>query len=116
MAVIARGNTVFFSFAFEDVAGETAEVDTATLTLVYPGLETYQVETLNLTQDDSDDLWKVTWNSSKARAGWVDYHAHALSGDNELTEDGKFKISANRASMQHDKLQQTGNDYDESVI
>lgn len=116
MAVIARGNTVNFSFGFDDANGDAAEVDSATVTIVYPGLTTYQTRILTLTEDEADDLWKVTWSSSASRAGWVHYHAHAISGANELTEDGRFKVSANRASMQHEKLTTGAYDYDESVI
>jgi hypothetical protein len=112
----ARGNTVNFAFSFLDSAGAVVEVDSATVTLVYPGLTTYQKETLTLVEDEDDDMWKVTWNSDLTRPAWVEFHAHAISGSTELTEDGRFKVSGNRASMQHDKLAQGNNDYDESVI
>lgn len=104
MSVIARGNSVYFAFEFLTQDCAVADVDSATLTLVYPGSTEYQKEVLALTEDEGDGFWKVTWDSGKSRPGWVDYHAHAISGSNQLTEDGRFKVSANKASMQHDVL------------
>lgn len=104
MSVIQRGNIVYFAFDFLDQNGDVADVDSATMTLVYPGLTEYQKEVLTLAQDEDDSMWKITWGSAKTRPAWVEYHAHAISSSDEFVRNGRFKVSGNMASMQHDKL------------
>jgi hypothetical protein len=116
MPVITRGSTVFFALNFPDENGDVVSVDSATLTLVYPGLHEWQKETLTLVFDEDDDLWKITWDSAASRPAWVEYHAHAISDAIEYVRDGRIKVSGNRASMQHDKLTQGNNGYDETVM
>ena len=108
-----RGSTVSFSFTFRDAAGDVVDADSATLTLVYPGLKEWQKASVALT--DTDDVWTGTWDSAVTRPAWVEYHAHALDGSTEHAIDGRFKVSGNRAAMQHDKLAQGSGAYDETV-
>jgi hypothetical protein len=115
MSVIMRGNTVDFAFTFLDVNGDAAEADSATVTLTYPGLCDWQKEVLTLTLDEDDGMWKASWDSSKSRPAWVEYHAHAIASPNELIKEGRFKVRGNRSGMQHDRLPRGSGDYDGSV-
>ncbi len=103
----ARGNTITFEFEFEDDEGNTANVTSATLQLTYPGQNDFVTEVLTLTEGDND-VWAVTWDSSKSRAGWAEYHAHAIAGVFQYTEDGRFRLTGNRANMDHDALPASG--------
>lgn len=97
-----RGSTVSFSFTFRDAAGAIVDADSATLTLVYPGSDLMQRQSVVLS--DTDDVWSGTWDSSVARPSWIDYHAHALDGSVEYVIDGRFKLRGNAAGLQHDTL------------
>lgn len=112
--VKTRGNTISLSFSFTDADGNAADVASAECELEYPGRDCRETETLTLT-DNEDGTWVATWDSSKSRKGWVDYHAHAIADDGtDLADDGRFKLAANRANYQHDELpKRTTNDYDE---
>lgn len=103
--ILTRGNTVNLAFTFLDENGAVASASTAEVELTYPGRCAPETETLTLTQDG--DEWKTTWDSTKSRGAWVMFHAHAkTSGETPTSyvEDGRFKISANMANYQHDKL------------
>lgn len=112
--VIARGNTVAFSFVFYDSTGAIASPDSAKLYITFVGYDGYQ-NAAEITLTQSGDNWTGSWNSSAAKGGWVDFHGHAVAGDTVFTQDGRFKLSANRANLQHDRLSgaTTGNDYAE---
>lgn len=105
--VVTRGSTVTFSFTFYDANDELATVTSATLQLTYPGLDDFVTETLTLTEGE-DDAWAVEWDSSKSRPGWCEYHAHAMAQGIEdeaaLTEDGRIRLTGNRAGLDHDAL------------
>ena len=101
--IVQRGNTVFLAFTFIDEDDETTAVDSAEVELTYPGRDGFATETLTLTL--STGAWRTTWDSTKARAGWVHWHAHGISAQNgDFAQDGRFKLTANRASYQHDVL------------
>ena len=110
--IVTRGNTISFSFSFLDNSGTAASVASATLQLEYPGRDCRETELLTLTE--SNGTWGTTWDSSKARKGWVNYHAHAIDDTAQsLTEDGRFKTDGNAAGYQHDRLPgSNSNDYD----
>lgn len=101
--VIQRGNTVFFSFVFLDQNRDVTAADSAEVELTFVGRDGWTTETVTL--ELTSGSWQAEWDSSKARAGWVRYHAHALSdtGGN-FASDGRFKVRANIASYQHDLL------------
>ena len=103
--VLARANTIALAFSFFDAAGAVASVASANVQLVYPGRDRLETEVIALT--DVSDSWEATWDSTKSRGGWVQFHAHATSGGSpstEYTEDGRFKLSSNEANLQHDEL------------
>lgn len=103
-AIITRGNTVSFTFTFLSADGVAAPISSATLQLVYPGRDCRETELLTLAEN-SDGTWGTTWDSSKSRAGWINYHAHAIdTASVALTEDGRFKTDGNAAGYQHDPL------------
>lgn len=110
--VITRGNTVYFSFTFYDENDDEALVDSATLTLTYPGRDHVVTETVNLV-DGPGETWTYAWDCTKSRTGWVEYHAHALDQSYQLAEDGRFRLRANRANYDHDELPErtTSTDY-----
>lgn len=111
--IVTRGNTISFAFSFLDSAGENASITSATLQLEYPGRYDRETEQLTLTEN-SNGAWAVTWDSSKARKGWINYHASGIDGASQvLAESGRFKTDGNDASYQHDRLPGTNNiDYD----
>lgn len=100
--IITRGGTVFFSFTFYDENGDVAEVDSAELQLTYPGAGCYETEKLTLSQ--TGDNWTAEWPSAHSRPGFVDWIAVAKSGVYTLTQDGRFRLFGNRASLDHDSL------------
>ena len=105
--VLARSNTVNFAFTFKDEDGDAATVASATVQIVYPGRDRRETEKLTLV--DNSGSWEVTWDSSKSRGGWIEFHAHALTSGSpatSYTEDGRFKLSSNEANLQHDALPQ----------
>lgn len=109
--IITRSNTVSLSFEFLDNTGEAATLSSATCQLVYPGHSDHETELLTLTE--TGDTWDATWDSTKSRGGWVEYHAHAIAtNSDELTQDGRFKLKSNRANYQHDALPLVNSDYD----
>lgn len=111
--VIARGNTVSFSFVFYDSTGAIASPASAVLYITFVGYDGYEnAPVITLTQ--SGNNWIGSWNSAAAKGGWVFFHAHATAGDDtEYVQDGRFKLSANKANYQHDRLTgvTTGSDY-----
>lgn len=115
-AIRSRANTFKLAFAFLDENGDPASVASATCQLVWEGLDDYGTIALALLENAEDQTWDAAWDSSVARPGWVDYHAHAIgsSGDS-YTEDGRWKIAGNKASLQHDKLPKTASNYDNTV-
>ena len=103
--VLTRNNTINLAFTFLDANGDVAFADMAQVQLTYPGRYQFETETLDLTQDG--DQWKTTWDSTKSRAGWVQFHADARTTGDDPTvfaEDGRFKLTANMSNYQHDKL------------
>ena len=107
--IITRGNTTAFAFVFKDADGVTVTLASATVQLVYPGKDADQTETLTLV--DTSDTWEVTWDSSKSRSGWIHFHAHGISSNaTEYAEDGRFLLTGNEPSLQHDALPEDTND------
>lgn len=102
--VVVRGNTVYFSFTFYDADDGAADVDSATVQLEFAGRSGRTTKLITLTETGS--AWTGEWDSTYAREGWVHYHAHCLSGSGaaQFAQDGRFKLTANRASYQHDVL------------
>jgi hypothetical protein len=102
-SIVTRGSRVYFTFTFLDENEDAATVTSATLQLTWPGRDAY--ETTELTLSKTDDEWKAEWDSAPSRPGWVEYHAHALSGlDAQFTRDGRFRLRGNRANLDHDTL------------
>lgn len=105
--VIWRGNTANFTFTFYDENGDVATCTSAELQLTYiGGSGDFETETLTLTS--SGDNWVTTWDSTKAKAGWVEYHAHGYATATDYAQDGRFRLTANRASYDHDELPTNG--------
>lgn len=101
--IVQRGNTAFFTFTFYDEDGEVAIVSSAELQLTYPGARDYETETVALSSSGTD--WVGEWDTTKCRPGFVDYHAHAYAaGGIDYAQDGRFRVTANRASLDHDAL------------
>lgn len=102
--VVVRGNTVYFSFTFYDADDEAADVDSATVQLEFAGRSGRTTKLITLTEVGS--VWTGEWDSTSAREGWVNYHAHCLSGSGvaQFAKDSRFKLTANRANYQHDIL------------
>ena len=110
-SILTRANTVALSFTFKDANGDAANVASASVQLVYRRREALQTE--NLTLSENAGAWEADWDSSNARGGWVEFHAHAVSSGSPVTsfaEDGRFKLRSNRANLQHDELPRDGND------
>jgi hypothetical protein len=102
-SIVTRGSRVYFTFVFLDENEDVATVTSAKLQLTFAGREAYETTELTLTETDGE--WKAEWESTPARPGWVEYHAHALSGlDAEMTRDGRFRLRGNRANLDHDAL------------
>ena len=110
-AVIVRGNIVNFSFTFYDSSGDLASPDSAELQLTYVDHDGYRNKKVTLTEVSG--AWTGTWDSKTCRGGWVHFHAHAIDGTDVLVQDGRFKLSANKANLQHDVLTgvTSGDDY-----
>lgn len=104
--IATRGNTVFLSFTFYDENGALAVCTSAALQLTYPGNVGFETETITLT--NAANVWSGSWDSTKARAGWAEYHAHAIAGSSEFAQDGRFRLTANRASLDHDRIPASG--------
>lgn len=103
--IITRGNQVSFTFTFLSADGVAAPISSATVQLEYPGRDCRETENLTLTEDASVGTWGATWDSSKSRTGWVNYHAHAIDfASIPLTEGGRFKIDGNAAGYQRHLL------------
>jgi len=110
--MITRGNTVYFDFVFYDEEDAiVTDVTTAAVQLTYPGFRSWETETVSLTES-SPDVWSGQWDSTKARAGWVEYHAHAHNGVGNFADDGRFRLPANRANLDHDRLPSGGTQSD----
>lgn len=110
-SILTRGNTVALSFTFKDANGDAANVASASVQLVYRGREAPQTE--NITLSESAGAWEADWDSSRARGSWVEFHAHAVSSGSPATdyaEDGRFRLTSNRANLQHDELPRDAND------
>jgi hypothetical protein len=106
LRTITRGNSVFLAFTFYDEDDGIASVTSAEVQLTYMGRSDFVTETITLSH--SGDEWKATWDSTAARPGWVDYHGHALANDSVYTQDGRFRLTGNRANLDHDTLPQSG--------
>jgi hypothetical protein len=105
--IITRGNTAFFTFTFYDEDGEVAIVTSAEVQITYPGADDFVTEKISLTNAGTE--WKTEWDTSKARAGWVEYHAHGYAaGGVNYGEDGRFKTRGNRGNYDHDALPASG--------
>ena len=114
-SILTRANTVALSFTFKDANGDAANVASASVQLVYPGREALQTE--NVPLSETAGAWQAEWDSSKARGGWVEFHAHAVSSGTPVTsyaEDGRFKLTSNRANLQHDPLPEDANDLEDT--
>ncbi|MDA7948082.1 MAG: hypothetical protein MPJ78_11480 [Hyphomicrobiaceae bacterium] len=110
-SILTRANTVALSFTFKDANGDAANVASASVQLVYSGREALQTEQITL--GETAGAWETNWDSSRARGGWVEFHAHAVSSGTPVTryaEDGRFKLTSNRANLQHDELPPDTND------
>ncbi len=110
-SILTRANTVALSFTFRDANGDEANVASASVQLVYRGRAALQTETIPLAENAG--AWEADWDSSRARGGWVEFHAHALSSGSPVTryaEDGRFKLTSNRANLEHAELPQDTND------
>jgi hypothetical protein len=114
LRVVTRGNTVFLSFTFYDEDGAVAVCTSAEVQLTYPGNRAFETETITLT--NASNVWSGSWDSSHARAGWVEYHAHAVAAAGEYAQDGRFRLTANRANLDHDTLQPSGTLSDYGLI
>jgi hypothetical protein len=101
-SIVERGNTVYFAFTFYDENGDAANVDSAEMQITYPAGWGYETETVPLAQ--SGDEWTATWLSSRARPGWIEWHAHAQAAQYHLVHDGRFRLSGNKAGLDHDRL------------
>ncbi|MGI9386196.1 MAG: hypothetical protein ACR2OX_02085 [Methyloligellaceae bacterium] len=115
-AILTRSNTVALSFTFKDENGDAANVASASVQLVYLGREALQTQKLTLSENSG--AWEVDWDSSPVRGGWVEFHAHAVSPGSPVTsyaEDGRFKLTSNRANLQHDELPEDANDLKDTV-
>jgi len=101
--IVTRGNTVFFTFTFYDEDGAVAIVASADVQLTYPGGTDFVTETLAL--QSSGNTWIGEWDSSKARPGWLEYHAHGYAaGGISYGDDGRLRLTGNRANLDHDAL------------
>jgi hypothetical protein len=105
--IITRGNTVFFAFTFYDEDGEVAIVTSAELQITYPGADDFVTEKIALTNAGTE--WKAEWDTSKARPGWIKYHAHGYAaGGVNYGEDGRYRARGNSANLDHDALPASG--------
>jgi hypothetical protein len=101
--VLTRGNTAFFSFTFYDEDGDIAIVASADVQVTYPGADDFVTETIALSS--AGTAWAGEWDTSKSRAGWVEFHAHGYAaGGVNYGDDGRFRVSGNRANLDHDAL------------
>ncbi len=106
--VITRGTTVFLNLTFYDEKSDVAIVSSAQVQFTYMGNVDFETVTVDMTPAGIGG-WKTEWDSSKARPGWIDYHAHAYaSGGVEYAQDGRFRITGSRASLDHDPMPPTG--------
>lgn len=102
-AVITRSNSVTLSFTFKDENGDTAVVASATVQLVYSGRDELQTESITLT--NASNVWSGTWDSSKARGGWIEFTAKGTTaGGVVYMEDGRFKTAGNKSNLQQTSL------------
>jgi hypothetical protein len=105
--IITRGNTAFFTFTFYDEDGEIAIVTSAKMQLTYAGASDFVTEVIDLTNSGTE--WRTEWDTSKARPGWVNYHAHGYAaGGVNYGEDGRFRLKGNAANVDHDALPASG--------
>jgi hypothetical protein len=82
-------------------------VTSAEVQITYPGADDFVTEKISLTNAGTE--WKAEWDTSKARAGWVEYHAHGYAaGGVNYGEDGRFKTRGNRGNYDHDALPVNG--------
>lgn len=112
--IVTRGNTTFFSFTFYDEDEAVAVLTSAELQLTYPGKNAFETETITLT--NASNVWSGQWVSTAARAGWVEYHAHGVNSAGEYAQDGRFRVNANRANLDHDTLAPSGTLSDYGLI
>ena len=113
--IVTRGDTTFFTFVFYDEDDNVAVVTSAKLQLTYPGVSDFVTEVLDLVGDD--DTWSVSWRSASSRPGWVEFHAHAYAADDvEYDQDGRFRLTGNRANLDHEIMPTTGTASQDAMI
>lgn len=103
--LITRGNTIFFDFTFYDEEDNLlSDITEAEVQLTYPGDWTWETETIVLTQS-APTVWSGSWDSTRARPGWVEYHTHGVNALSEsFGEDGRWRLPANRANLDYSRL------------
>lgn len=114
MSIVTRGNTVFLAFTFRDEDDAVATLTSAVVQLTYPGNVGYETAAVTLTNDAN--VWSGTWDSSAARAGWVEYHAHGYAAGGNYAQDGRFRLMGNKASLDHDRIPTSGRQSDYELL
>lgn len=112
----ARGATVALGpFTFTDAAGATVDCTSAELQLTYPGNVGFETEAATITEAVGH-TWSGTWDSSKARPGWVTYHAHGVASSTDYVVDGRFRLVGNIAGLDHDRIPTNGRQSDYELL
>ncbi len=114
MRIFFRHNLVILTTTFYDLDGEVADVDTATLLLMYPAAGTSLTgtpsqwpfngddltkATIEMTEDADTHEWSGTWDSLVSQPGIVYWHAYT-SDTGTASQDGNFKLRGNYANLQ----------------
>jgi hypothetical protein len=112
--IVTRGNTAFFTFTFYDENDDVAIVVSAEVQLTYPGDVDFVTETIALQASGTD--WIGEWDTTKSRPGWVEAHPHAYASGVAYAQDLRFRVSGNRANLDHDALPASGTPSGDAMI
>lgn len=94
---VVRKSDVTINATFEDPTGAGLTPTSASVNIWYPGLDgTRQIVTLPMTL--SDGVWSVTWATSAASAGLVEWAAWS-EGPLRGAAQGSFNLIANKANV-----------------
>jgi hypothetical protein len=91
---LTKGNPISITVTFQDSLGEPAQPSSATITFAYYVNRVLTSETMDMI--DTVEGWTVTWDSSPADVGVIDYSITAEGP--RMVKMGSFRLEGNKAN------------------
>lgn len=97
-SVLIRGSTIYFSSTFFDVDNNQVTPASASIEIVYPTLTTLTAKTILAMAQQSDNSFKVQWDSRVAITGTVKWSVSTGGSPPYAVDQGDVTLLGNSAN------------------